>query len=75
MREFTVTSGVRGFCVRIGCQIAGFSTKEDLLVALTEYITDPEATEKKYYSSKECVEPTQVACEPNRESNLLRRNL
>lgn len=48
MREFTVKKGVIGFVVVIGCQVAGFSDKSDLIAALTEYINDPEATEKKY---------------------------
>lgn len=49
MRQFTVQKGVMGYVVTIGCQVAGFSTKEDLIKAITEYVTDPEATEKKYY--------------------------
>jgi hypothetical protein len=49
MRDFTVKKGVMGYIVTIGCQVAGFSNKEDLLKAITEYVNDPEATEKKYY--------------------------
>lgn len=52
MRDFTVKQGVRGYIVNIGCQVAGFTTKEDLLKAITEYVNDPEATEKKYYSKR-----------------------
>jgi len=50
MRYFTVKKGVMGYIVTIGCQTAGFSNKEDLLKAITEYVTDPEAAEKKYYN-------------------------
>lgn len=50
MREFAVKQGVRGFIVQIGCQKAGFSTKEDLLEAITEYVNNPEETEKRYYN-------------------------
>jgi hypothetical protein len=49
MRDFQVKKGVMGYIVTIGCQVAGFTTKEDLLKAITEYVNDPEATEKKYY--------------------------
>lgn len=49
MRDFQVKKGVMGYIVNIGCQVAGFSTKEDLLKAITEYVSDPEGTEKKYY--------------------------
>jgi hypothetical protein len=49
MRDFQVKNGVMGYIVNIGCQVAGFSNKEDLLKAITEYVNDPEATEKKYY--------------------------
>ena len=49
MRDFTVKKGVMGYIVTIGCQVAGFTTKEDLIKAITEYIGDPGATEKKYY--------------------------
>jgi hypothetical protein len=48
MRDFTVKKGVMGYIVTIGCQVAGFTTKDDLLKAITEYVNDPEATEKKY---------------------------
>jgi hypothetical protein len=53
MRDFTVKKGVMGYIVTIGCQVAGFTTKEDLLKAITEYIGDPEATKKKYYVEKD----------------------
>ena len=49
MRAFTVQTGVMGYVVSIGCQVAGFSNKKDLIKAITEYIKDPEAMEKKYY--------------------------
>jgi hypothetical protein len=52
MRDFQVKKGVMGYIVNIGCQVAGFSNKEDLLKAITEYVGDPEATEKKYYVEK-----------------------
>jgi hypothetical protein len=51
MRAFTVQTGVMGYVVSIGCQVAGFSNKKDLIKAITEYIKDPEATEKKYYKT------------------------
>jgi hypothetical protein len=34
MRDFTVKKGVMGYIVTIGCQVAGFTTKEDLLKAI-----------------------------------------
>lgn len=49
MRDFIVKKGVRGYVVNIGCQVAGFSNTQDLIEALTEYIKNPEETEKKYY--------------------------
>jgi hypothetical protein len=49
MRDFTVKKGVMGYVVNIGCQTAGFSNKKDLIAAITEYVNDPEKTEKKYY--------------------------
>ena len=50
MREFAVKQGVRGYLVVIGCQTAGFSTKEELIEAITEYVNDPKGTEEKYYT-------------------------
>lgn len=50
MRDFTVKKGVMGYVVNVGCQVAGFSNKEDLLKAITEYVNDLEATEKKQYN-------------------------
>jgi len=49
-RQFTVMRGVRGYIVQIGCQMAGFSTVEELNSAIVEYTTDPEAAEEKYYA-------------------------
>jgi pyruvate-formate lyase len=62
MRDFTVKKGVMGYIVTIGCQVAGFSNKEDLLKAISEYVNDQEATENKYY--KKCVIMNEVAVDP-----------
>jgi Mg2+/Co2+ transporter CorC len=63
MRDFQVKKGVMGYIVTIGCQVAGFTTKEDLLKAITEYVNDPEATEKKYYQPKSGWD-NQIAVDP-----------
>lgn len=60
MREFIVKKGVLGYVVNIGCQVAGFSTKSDLITAIIEYITDPDAMEKKHYHG-----PLDTATTPN----------
>jgi len=38
----------RGFVVRVGCQAFAFSTKDELLDRLFEYIRDPDKTEAKW---------------------------
>jgi len=40
MRVITITPGVRGFVVQIGCQVCGFSNVQDLREALNEYLSD-----------------------------------
>ena len=57
MREFTVKKGVMGYIVTIGCQEAGFSNKEDLITAVTDYISDPQGMEKAHYSCKDYPTP------------------
>jgi len=57
MREFTVKKGVMGYIVTIGCQEAGFSNKEDLITAVTDYIYDPQGMEKAHYSCKDYPTP------------------
>ena len=52
MREFTVKKGVMGYVVIIGCQVAGFSNKDDLTGAIREYITDPKGMEERLYSQE-----------------------
>jgi hypothetical protein len=56
MREFTVAKGVMGYIVKVGCQVAGFSSQADLKKAICEYIDDPKAMEKKYYLQPTCNE-------------------
>lgn len=51
MRAFTVTPGVKGFVVQIGCQVAGFSNANDLLLSITEYLNDPDGMEERLYSA------------------------
>jgi hypothetical protein len=52
MRQFTVSKGLMGYVVNIGCQTCGFTTKEELIYAITDYINDPKGMEKKYYSDR-----------------------
>jgi len=44
-REFTVTPGLRGFKVRIGCSEAYFSNADHALAAIQAYMRDPQRTE------------------------------
>jgi hypothetical protein len=57
VRGFSVQKGVIGYIVSIGCQRAGFTNKEELKVAICNYIDDPEGMEKKYYTKIESCEP------------------
>ena len=46
-REFTVTPGMAGFKVQIGCSEVYFGDAKALDLAISAYLKDPEATEKK----------------------------
>ena len=46
-REFTVTPGIAGFKVRIGCSEAYFSDVWQLVNKITEYLNDPAGVEKQ----------------------------
>lgn len=49
MREITISALDHGFVVRVGCQTVAIQDKTDLIAKLVAYITDPTATEEKYY--------------------------
>lgn len=51
IRKINIEQGAMGYVAHVGCQIAGFSNKEDLIKAFTDYINDPEGMEKKYYET------------------------
>ena len=46
-REFTVTPGMAGFKVKIGCSEVYFGDAKALDLAISAYLKDPEAMEKK----------------------------
>ena len=46
-REFTVTPGMAGFKVKIGCSEVYFGDAKSLDLAISAYLKDPEAMEKK----------------------------
>lgn len=41
-----------GYVVNVGCQSFAFSTKEEMMAKLTEYINAPADTEKKWFDGK-----------------------
>jgi hypothetical protein len=50
-REFTVTPGLCGFKVKIGCSEAYFGGAADLLNAIEKYMDDPQKTERRFMSN------------------------
>lgn len=55
MRQFTVTKGILGYHVQIGCQFVCVSeaNKDELKALICEYIDNSEEVEKKYYRKYE----------------------
>jgi hypothetical protein len=47
-REFTVTPGLRGFKVKIGCSEVYFADAIFTADAITDYLTNPQGTERKF---------------------------
>jgi hypothetical protein len=47
-REFIVTPGLCGFKVKIGCSEVYFATAQQLGGAITDYLLDPDTTERKF---------------------------
>lgn len=47
-REFTVTPGITGFKVKIGCSEVYFSEASGLSLAITSYLSNPQAAEKEF---------------------------
>lgn len=38
----------RGFIVKVGCKQFAFETKDSMIARITQYLSDPQATEKAY---------------------------
>ena len=52
IRQINIEEVNRGFIVRVGCHTFAISTRAELTTKLTEYINEPDATEKKWYENK-----------------------
>jgi hypothetical protein len=50
IRQINIEEVNRGFVVRVGCHTFAISTKAELTTKLTEYINEPDKTEKKWYA-------------------------
>ena len=50
IRQITIEEVNRGFIVRVGCHTFAISTKAELTTKITEYINEPDKTEKKWYN-------------------------
>jgi hypothetical protein len=61
-REFTVTPGLCGFKVRIGCSEAYFCLVGDLVKAIVDYLLDPQGTERKFQNEDIRLAPP--TCDP-----------
>ena len=45
-REFTITPGLKGFKVKIGCSECYFTNVHTLSAAISDYLIDPQGYEK-----------------------------
>lgn len=52
MRSVSITQINYGYIVKIDCHTFAFEKPETFLKVLTEYMKDPEATERKWYAGK-----------------------
>lgn len=52
MREVKINELSRGYIVTVGCQSFAFSTKDEMLQKLIEYINNPDGTERKWYKDE-----------------------
>ena len=50
-REFTVTPGIAGFKVKIGCSEVCFGDAESLGRAISVYLNDPQGVEKEFVNA------------------------
>jgi len=50
-REFTVTPGIAGFKVKIGCSEVYFGGTESLGRAIVVYLNDPQGVEKEFINA------------------------
>lgn len=50
MREIIIRTCLNGYIVQVGCQTVVFEDKNKLMSELFSYLTEPEATEKRYLS-------------------------
>lgn len=52
-REFSVKKLEYGYIITIGCHKMAIETKERLAKCLSDYVKDPDATERKWWTNKE----------------------
>ena len=50
IRQINIEEVNRGFIVRVGFHTFAISIKAELITKLTEYINEPDKTEKKWYN-------------------------
>lgn len=51
IRNILIKEVNRGFIVEVGCHTFAISTRAELTTKLTEYINEPDKTEKKWYDN------------------------
>lgn len=51
MRKVTIDAALNGWFVHVGCQMLVYTSAEDLLKDLGEYMKDPQAKEKAFTAS------------------------
>jgi hypothetical protein len=52
IRTFQVEEYNRGYNVRVGCHTFAFSTKEEMIPYLVDYINNPSEIEKKWFNKE-----------------------
>jgi hypothetical protein len=51
-RQITIREISRGYIVDVGCQSFAFESAATVIAKISEYLNNPEATEKKWFDGK-----------------------
>lgn len=70
MRTIVINPALNGYTLQVGCQTVVFDSKKDMLRELSDYLDNPEMTERRYLKNAINKMPETVETTLNWSNNL-----